>query len=201
MTCAHYVFPSHPGLDCKHCKNRNRHQANPLIVDCCPSQDCQRDVSHQRDCQLFLHKRLYERSLAHARHLASGFPLHSPPLNGPIWCTGEDSNLRTSQGGADLQSAGFNHSPTCAEMLLSRSPLFRQPSPGLQLALGGVCACSKSPLERRSAQLLVRSKSPQLEKLPYGVPLESCQCHRAAQTSCVRKPILELAKGLEPLTL
>src|SRR2546422_8799595 len=31
------------------------------------------------------------------------------------WCTGEDSNLRTSQGGADLQSAGFNHSPTCAE--------------------------------------------------------------------------------------
>src|SRR2546425_5532478 len=31
------------------------------------------------------------------------------------WCTGEDWNLRTSQGGADLQSAGFNHSPTCAE--------------------------------------------------------------------------------------
>ena len=32
-----------------------------------------------------------------------------------LWCTGEDSNLRTSLGGTDLQSVGFNHSPTCAE--------------------------------------------------------------------------------------
>src|SRR5207237_8144144 len=39
---------------------------------------------------------------------------HSHPQDASIWCTGKDSNLRTSQGGADLQSAGFNHSPTCA---------------------------------------------------------------------------------------
>ena len=32
-----------------------------------------------------------------------------------LWCTGKDSNLRTSLGGTDLQSVGFNHSPTCAE--------------------------------------------------------------------------------------
>src|SRR5271169_465781 len=32
-----------------------------------------------------------------------------------IWCTGKDSNLRTSLGGTDLQSVGFNHSPTCAK--------------------------------------------------------------------------------------
>ena len=31
------------------------------------------------------------------------------------WWTGKDSNLRTSQGGTDLQSVGFNHSPTCPE--------------------------------------------------------------------------------------
>ncbi len=31
------------------------------------------------------------------------------------WCTGKDSNLRTSLGGTDLQSVGFNHSPTCAK--------------------------------------------------------------------------------------
>ena len=30
-----------------------------------------------------------------------------------LWWTGKDSNLRTSQGGTDLQSVGFNHSPTC----------------------------------------------------------------------------------------
>ena len=32
-----------------------------------------------------------------------------------FWCTGKDSNLRTSLGGTDLQSVGFNHSPTCAQ--------------------------------------------------------------------------------------
>ena len=37
------------------------------------------------------------------------------PWTAQLWCTGKDSNLRTSLGGADLQSAGFNHSPTCAE--------------------------------------------------------------------------------------
>jgi hypothetical protein len=29
-----------------------------------------------------------------------------------IWWTGKDSNLRSPQGAADLQSAGFSHSPT-----------------------------------------------------------------------------------------
>jgi hypothetical protein len=32
------------------------------------------------------------------------------------WCTGEDSNLRSSQGAADLQSAAINHSATCAKL-------------------------------------------------------------------------------------
>src|SRR5579872_1276727 len=41
-------------------------------------------------------------------------PQTQPASRAKIWCTGKDSNLRTSQGGADLQSAGFNHSPTCA---------------------------------------------------------------------------------------
>jgi hypothetical protein len=36
-------------------------------------------------------------------------------LNSKFWCTGKDSNLRTSLGGTDLQSVGFNHSPTCAK--------------------------------------------------------------------------------------
>jgi hypothetical protein len=31
---------------------------------------------------------------------------------GENWWTGEDSNLRSPQGAADLQSAGFSHSPT-----------------------------------------------------------------------------------------
>src|ERR1700721_360108 len=40
-----------------------------------------------------------------------------------FWCTGKDSNLRTSLGGTDLQSVGFNHSPTCAKKLRAMQPL------------------------------------------------------------------------------
>ena len=47
-------------------------------------------------------------------------PLHTNLLGTKSWCTGEDSNLRTSLGGTDLQSVGFNHSPTCAELLRRR---------------------------------------------------------------------------------
>src|SRR5271169_1786049 len=37
---------------------------------------------------------------------------HSPRAVRTRWWTGEDSNLRSPQGAADLQSAGFSHSPT-----------------------------------------------------------------------------------------
>ena len=36
------------------------------------------------------------------------------PLHCKSWCTGEDSNLRSPLGAADLQSAAINHSATCA---------------------------------------------------------------------------------------
>ncbi len=36
-----------------------------------------------------------------------------------LWCTGEDSNLRSSQGAADLQSAAINRSATCARLINS----------------------------------------------------------------------------------
>jgi hypothetical protein len=43
-----------------------------------------------------------------------------------IWCTGKDSNLRTSLGGTDLQSVGFNHSPTCAHCRVMQPLCFIQ---------------------------------------------------------------------------
>jgi hypothetical protein len=87
-------------------------------------------------------------------------------------------------------------------MPITRLSLFRQPSPGLQLARGGfVLAAKKSNGNGESAQLLLRPNSPQLEKLPDGVPFETCQCRRATQSPAFRKPMLELAKGFEPLTL
>jgi hypothetical protein len=54
------------------------------------------------------------------RKMRSGFRQRAPASLTPakrlkFWCTGKDSNLRTSLGGTDLQSVGFNHSPTCAD--------------------------------------------------------------------------------------
>ena len=45
-------------------------------------------------------------------HPSENFTARITPPN--QWCTGEDSNLRSSQGAADLQSAAINRSATCA---------------------------------------------------------------------------------------
>ncbi len=82
------IFSPHPSLNCKHRQDCQRHQAYALIADGGPSEDGQHDVRDQSCNQT-----------VHFDH----------------WCTGEDSNLRTSLGGTDLQSVGFNHSPTCAK--------------------------------------------------------------------------------------
>ena len=60
---------------------------------------------------------------------------------------------------------------------------------------------AKNPIERRERTTPLALNSPQLEKLPYGMPLETCHYRRAAQMPCVPEPMLELAKGFEPLTL
>jgi hypothetical protein len=74
-----------------HCEQGQDHQrARPQlrVRDRGPGQRSQRNVTDQRNGQ--------------AAHRIK-------------WCTGKDSNLRTSLGGTDLQSVGFNHSPTCAK--------------------------------------------------------------------------------------
>jgi hypothetical protein len=76
-----------------HCEQRQDHQRsrpNLRVGNRGPSQRSQHYVTDQRNGQ--------------ATHVNQ-------------WCTGKDSNLRTSLGGTDLQSVGFNHSPTCAKIL------------------------------------------------------------------------------------
>jgi hypothetical protein len=46
------------------------------------------------------------------------------------WWTGEDSNLRSSQGAADLQSAAINHSATCPLSLQSAAQSEATATPG-----------------------------------------------------------------------
>src|SRR2546422_9999516 len=66
------------------------------------------------------------------------------------WCTGEDSNLRSSQGAADLQSAAINHSATCAEMPILRthhsSGNFRR---GLSTRAEKTCRLTSTKIENR----------------------------------------------------
>jgi hypothetical protein len=133
-------------------------------------------------------------------------PLSPRPstLPGPksFWCTGKDSNLRTSQGGADLQSAGFNHSPTCAKTPSLRSfpsgsgELRRDSLRGGHVATGcpqnTKTACARKPVAQNTT----------FGKIPYGVLWEkSVVPICTAQLLCVPEPMLELAKGFEPLTL
>ncbi len=69
-----------------------------------PSQRSQHGVADQRDGQT-IH-----------RSAVCKISDSDKPDSDKSWCTGKDSNLRTSLGGTDLQSVGFNHSPTCAKL-------------------------------------------------------------------------------------
>src|SRR4029077_1863745 len=80
----------------------------------------------------------------------------SDPAN-KTWCTGKDSNLRTSLGGTDLQSVGFNHSPTCAETAgrCSRCPSSSSSRPSCESAVPAAYFCFRSlnqPSQTRHSQ-------------------------------------------------
>src|SRR5579863_2949264 len=81
------------------------------------------------------------------------------------WCTGKDSNLRTSLGGTDLQSVGFNHSPTCAENqpLAAAKVLSRRLREDVMQRINK----NRKPSAHKTS---VRTHT-HLEMLPYGVLL------------------------------
>jgi hypothetical protein len=92
----------------------------------------------------------FTRSLA--RDFGCGLPLRLRPQNASnSWCTGKDSNLRTSLGGTDLQSVGFNHSPTCAKMP-SLPALITQVSVADLLRGGPTLQAGGCPIEKQSAR-------------------------------------------------
>ena len=74
-----------------------------------PGQHCNRPKQHQRDPCLAPGHLLTEAQTTRSCWIPAVFR-HAANF----WCTGEDSNLRTSLGRADLQSAAINRSATCA---------------------------------------------------------------------------------------
>ena len=116
-----------------------------------------------------------------------------------LWCTGEDSNLRTSLGGTDLQSVGFNHSPTCAETFGrcgsgSRRPDKASYTDGLKALPFKTCAhpaeaAQKAVPFRTCPQGRVRKIARTLK--PRSIrssPARSHPCYRQSARGKTRKP-------------
>src|SRR5579872_6066739 len=125
-------------------------------------------------------------------------PQTQPASRAKIWCTGKDSNLRTSQGGADLQSAGFNHSPTCA---LAVSVEQRALSNSLRLAHSSQLeAFSDTPqpsLQLRLATWVSESAREKLPALTTHLENSLMECRwKSRPPPALLIPVnLELAKG------
>jgi hypothetical protein len=141
---------------------------------------------------------------------------HRGACRGPAktWCTGEDSNLRSSQGAADLQSAAINHSATCARStehptLIDLLRARRRRWPGI----ASLC-CQRTPRAKRRSAIPAKLRISRAALFPRAFcDLGSCCWNqfsrRAARlvwlapTPCgaLTVTILELAKGFEPPTL
>src|ERR1700722_11919826 len=115
-------------------------------------------------------------------------------LTESIWCTGKDSNLRTSQGGTDLQSVGFNHSPTCAKppnhSALITSLTTRSTSHDLHPYAEDHSARGTIPNTNRMRAKILSHANTTLGKIPYGVLLGKI-CYAAAlrKLPCVPEPL------------
>src|ERR1700684_1443082 len=128
------------------------------------------------------------------------------------WCTGKDSNLRTSLGGTDLQSVGFNHSPTCAK--LSGDAAVAPSADHSRKAAGKHHANLQAKRSTRYASLAKQGNQGS-RKTPRRTLITARR--KSTEWSALEKPVaplpsppsagtaslhsLELAKGFEPLTL
>ncbi len=96
----------------------------------------------------------------------------TPANRAKNWWTGEDSNLRSPQGAADLQSAGFSHSPTrpakrfgtqrCHPKSIARS----EPD----CCTGLLCNAEKARVHRHQPQRFCREESVRIPTTLIPVP-------------------------------
>src|SRR5436190_22620106 len=113
----------HPALEREQPKNHQRAYPELRVRDRRPRQDAKNNVGDQGYCQA-IHCSSKDPSRRTLRISPAGSLLRSRLPDAQLWCTGKDSNLRTSLGGTDLQSVGFNHSPTCANCKADHGLIF-----------------------------------------------------------------------------
>ncbi len=143
----------------EHCQNRKRNQPNSLIAQREPRQDCHSHVNRQRKSQL----------------------AHTQPQ---IWCTGEDSNLRSSK-----ERQIYSLLP-----LTTRPPVRRAARSGLKSNLPNASFAGIAPQLHQAAKTKT-NHVPEIF-LEWSVLLS----RPALRPACWRSK-LELAKGFEPPTL
>jgi hypothetical protein len=203
-------FPAmQPRLDSKKAEDSERHQANPLIGQRGIRQHSQSSECRERNYQP-VHRSLAKPlgilpagfGYAHA-HLFSVCPEQLQKAKSPkrvqLWCTGKDSNLRTPLGGADLQSAGFNHSPTCAETaklsLLTGSSYPGQPSTGFAHTRRKPCRLRNQTENRNSANTLAHENHYPSEKFLMECFWITCRAAKLLPPPC-RKIVLGAGEGI-----
>src|SRR5271165_4968667 len=165
-----------PGADGKHRQHRQGRQPEFLIVDRNQRQN------HQHG----------ERTQGHPELLHS-----------ESWCTGEDSNLRSPLGAADLQSAAINHSATCARPAEQNAwPGIANPTIQRAIRQAPGSSSGRSPQPPRDATSArnwfseAAAGFSSLGELCVPAWLASVATPRGA----LKASILELAKGFEPPT-
>ena len=138
------------------------------------------------------------------RELPAGIsPAGSRPLYDSTLVHREGFEPSYLRRGADLQSAGFNHSPTCAEGRYSALYLIRQSTARIATSVRRVCRAAKTKAQqgRRNAQKIPLRPKPQLEKASLRSAARNLPILRRAKYLHSGTCYLELAKGFEPLTL
>jgi hypothetical protein len=166
-----HIFPPHPALECKQPQNQQRHCPDSIIAQRSKRQPTQHRIRNQRHRQA---THIPAQTAREQRRPHGGCAGHRPALQ--TWCTGKDSNLRTSLGGTDLQSVGFNHSPTCAQNLRAIQP--RSPaSAGRRGVIHALTSCPPDSqamffgrkLRSKFSQSSV-SQCRETKNLTYGLP-------------------------------
>jgi hypothetical protein len=168
-------MPVQPRLHGKQPEDRKRHHANPLVRNCHVRQQSENGERRKRDQQTIHTSLAYSaRDFGGKTHAAKS------------WCTGKDSNLRTSLGGTDLQSVGFNHSPTCAETAQASAPIWERSVPtalyGVAQTRNGLAGCATQKI-RSGAHTLAHEKSLHFGKVPKWSALR-----KLALLNCFRRP-------------
>ena len=161
-----------PRPDREQRQDHKRHQSNPLIRQRFVRQGAQRRIG--RECE-------------------------KQPVHEKSWCTGKDSNLRTPLGGADLQSAGFNHSPTCAQTtklpLHARSACSRQPSTGFIHTRTNSAGFATTQKNRNRANTLAHENHYTSEKFLMECFWITCCAAKLLPPPC-RKIVLGAGEGI-----